>query len=93
MEEDVPSVEMGSKFFESIMTSTDLRAIWSSCSTPSEFHIILKGPQERVHNTPTGGLGVYEEALKDDLHFTLHPFVLKMLDRYASSLPQIASNS
>ena len=68
------------------MTVEDLDTLWGSCFIPGEFQMILASPQERVHNPPAGGLGIYEAALKASLHFLLHPFVVKLIDRFALSL-------
>ena len=81
------------KSFGSIITTMGLDTIQSSCFIPSEFHIELAIPQERVHNPLAGRMGVYEEAIKIGLYFPLHPFVVKLLDRYALSLAQTAPNS
>ena len=75
------------------MTVMDLDTIQSSSFIPGEFRVKLARPRERVHNPPTSRLGVSEEAMKASLHFLLHPFVVKLLDRYALSLAQIVPNS
>ena len=75
------------------MTAMDLGMTQSSYFIPSEFRVKLARPRERIHNHPTNGMGVYEEAMKAGLCFPLHPFVVKLLDRYALSLVQIVSNS
>ena len=75
------------------MTTEDLGLIRGSCFIPDEFGTKLVGPQGRVHNPPIGWLGVYEKAMKVDLHFPLHTFIVKLLDRYALSLAQIVPNS
>ena len=91
--ENVSSTEIGPESFRSVMTVADLDTLGGSCFIPGEFHMVLARPQERVHNLPIGGLGIYEEALKAGLCFFLHPFVVKLIDRFALSLAQIASNS
>ena len=93
IEEDVPCIQIGPKSFGSVLTIAYLDALRGSCFIPSEFQMVLEGPQERVHNPPAGGVGVYEEALKVGLHFSLHPFVGKVLDRFALGMAQVASNS
>ena len=85
--------EIGPKCYGLIMTAVDLGMIQSFCFIPSEFRVELARPRERVHNPPAGWLGVYEEAMRVSLRFPLHPFVVKLLDRYALSLAQIAPNS
>ena len=55
--------------------------------------MVLTGPEERVHNPPTGGVRVYEEALKAGLHFSLHPFIGKVLSKFSLSMGQVAPNS
>ena len=71
----------------------DLDTLRGFCFILSEFHMALARPQERVHNPPTGGLGIYEEALKAGLRFSLYPFVVKLVDRFVLSLVQIVPNS
>ena len=74
--ENISSTKIGPKSFESIMTVADLDTLRGSYFILDEFHMVLARPQERVHNPPTGGLGIYEEALKAGLHFSLHTFVV-----------------
>ena len=93
IEKNISGIEIGSKSFGSIMIIADIDTLQSSCFIPGEFHMILTGPQERVHHLPIGNLGIYKEALKVDLHFSLHPFVVKLVDRFALSLAQIAPKS
>ena len=91
--ENVSGTEIGPESFGSVMTIADHDTLWGSCFILGEFHMVLTGPQERVHHPPAGGLGIYEEALKAGLRFSLHPFVVKLVDRFALSLAQIAPNS
>ena len=93
IEEDVPCTEVDPKSFRLALTIADLDTLRGFCFIPGEFHTVLARPQERVHNPPVGGLGIYEEALKAGLRFPLPPFVVKLVDRFALSLAQIAPNS
>ena len=86
IEEDISEVEISLESFGSVMTVEDLRLIRGSCFIPGEFRTELAGPQGRVHNPLVGLLGMYEEAMKADLHFPLHPFIVKLLDRYDLNL-------
>ena len=93
IEENISKREISLESFRSIMTTTDLDVLRDSCFVSDEFHMVLARPQKRVHNPPTGGLGIYEEALRANLHFFLHPFVVKLLSRYALSSAQLVPNS
>ena len=68
------------------MTVADLDSLWGSCFILDEFRMVLAGPRERVHDLPTGSVGVYEEALKAGLYFSLHPFVKILIGRFALTL-------
>ena len=91
--ENVSGIEIGPKSFGSVMTIADLNTLRSSCFVHDEFRMALAHPQERVHNPPIGGIGIYEETLKAVLRFSLHPFVVKLVGRFALSLAQIVPNS
>ena len=86
-------VGSSSKDFELVLTQDDLKMLQRFYFISTDFKIKLSGPRGRVDCPLAGCLGVYEEALKFDLRFSLHPFVVKLLDRYALCLAQIASNS
>ena len=92
IEEDVPCTKIGLESFGSVLTIADLDALRGSCFVSGEFEIVLAGPEGRVHNPPTGGVGVYE-VLKAGLRFSLHPFVGKVLSKFALSMTQVTPNS
>ena len=75
------------------MTVIDLDTLWGFHFILTEFHMVLIGPEERVHTPLAGCVGVYEEAMKAGLHFFLHPFVKKVMERFFLSLAQVALNS
>ena len=60
---------------------------------PAEFDIKLAKSSERVHRPPLGRLGIYEETLKVDMRFSLHPFIVKLMKDFALNLSHIVSNS
>ena len=93
IKEDVPCTEVNPESFGSALTIADHDTLRGSCFIPSEFQMVLVGPERRVHNPPVGGVKVYEEALKASLHFSLHPFVEKVLDSFILSMAQVAPNS
>ena len=92
-EENVFGTEIGSEYLRSVLTVADLDALRGSCFILGEFQMVLTGPQGRVHAPPVGSIGVYEEALKVGLHFFLHPFVGRLLERFDLSLAQVTPNS
>ena len=59
---------------------------------PAKFDIELVKPSERVHRPPSDQLGVYEEILKASLHFSLHPFIMKLMKDFVLNPSQIVSN-
>ena len=76
-----------------ILAMVDHDALRGSCFILGEFQMILEGPQGRVHAPLAGSIGVYEEALKAGLCFTLHPFVGRIMERFELSLAQVTPNS
>ena len=84
---------IGPKSLRSVLTAVHLIALWGSCFILEAFQPAFMGPQGRVHAPPAGSIGVYEEALKADLRFSLHPFVGRTLERFELSLAQVMPNS
>ena len=72
---------------------TNLDELWGSYFILGEFQLVLPGSQGRIHAPSVGSIGVYEEALKADLCFPLHPFVGRILERFELSLAQVTTNS
>ena len=87
------SMGVGPKSFRSVMTVANLGVLRGFCFMPAEFHIVLAASEERVHAPPVGCVEVYEEAVMVDLHFFLHPFMKRVIDRFSLSLAQVAPNS
>ena len=56
----------------SVLTQDDLGMLRGFYFIPSDFRIMLPGPKGRINHPPKACLGVYEEALKAGLHFSLH---------------------
>ena len=83
----------GLEGFESVLTQDELKMIQRVYFILVRYEIELADPRERVDLFPIGCLGVYEEDLKADLIFPLHPFVVKLLNIYLLSPSQIALNS
>ena len=79
--------------FESVLTRDDLRMLWGFYFIPAEFEIVLVDLGGRVDYPPSGYLGVYKEALKANLRFPLHSFIVKLLNVYLLSSAQIMPNS
>ena len=86
-------VGIGLESFRSVMNAADLGVLRGSFFILAEFCMVLAASEERVYAPLTGCVGVYEEAMMADLRFSLHPFVVKLLDRYVLSLAQIVPNS
>ena len=55
--------------------------------------MVLAASEDRIHVPLMGCVRVYEEAMMAGLHFLLHPFVKRIIDRFFLSLAQVASNS
>ena len=53
----------------------------------------LASSDDRIHVPSAGSVGVYEEAVKAGLRFSLHPFVKRVMERFSFSLAQVAPNS
>ena len=86
-------VGSGPESFESVLTQDDLRTLHGFYFILAEFEIKLAGPGERVDRPPPSCLGVYEEALKASLRFSLHSFVVQLMNVYHLSPAQIVPNS
>ena len=84
---------IGPESLRSVLIVIDLDALRGSCFIPKEFQLVLPGLQGRIRAPPIGSIGVYEEALKADLHFPLHPFVERILEMFELSLAQVTPNS
>ena len=85
--------EVDLESFRSVMTIADLEKLQSICFIPGEFGLTLASSDDRIHVSPTGCVEVYEKAMKVGLHFFLHPFVKRVMERFSLSLAQVASNS
>ena len=85
--------EVDPECFESVMTTADLERLQSLCFVPREFGLTLASRDDWIHVPPTDSVGVYEEAMKVGLHFPLHPFVKRVMERFSFSLAQVAPNS
>ena len=86
-------VVIGPESFRLIMTTADLKVLWSFCFILTEFHMILAASEERIHVPPVGCIRVYKKAVMVDLHFFLYPFMKRVIDRFFLSLAQVAPNS
>ena len=71
----------------------ELRVIRGVYFILTEFKVELTGPEERVHLPPSRQLGVYDEALKANLRFSLHPFIVEQMNTFSLSPSQIVPNS
>ena len=78
-------VGSGPKGFASVLTRNDLRALRGFYFIPSDFRITLFGPGGRIDRPLEGCLGVFEEALKPDLCFFLHKFIVQLMNVYRLS--------
>ena len=85
--------EVGPESLEATMTLVDLDGLRSLYYIPGEFGLTLASSSDRVCFPPAGSIRVYEEALKASLHFLLHPFIKRVLERFSLGLAQIAPNS
>ena len=84
--EERASIGIGLELFRSVMTIVDLEVLQGFYFIPVEFHMILATSEERDHAPPMGCVGVYEEAVMVGLHFLLHPFEKRVIDRFSLSL-------
>ena len=84
--------ETSLKSFGSVLTRDVLGIIWGICFILAEFKVELTGLRERVHLSPPEWLGVYDDALKADLRFPLHPFIIKLMNAFMLSPSQIIPN-
>ena len=75
--------EVGPESLESIMTLADLEGLRSLYYIPGEFGLTLASTSDRVCFPSAGSIRVYEEALKADLRFPLHPFIKRVLERFS----------
>ena len=75
------------------MIAADLKVLRGFCFILTEFPMVLVASEERVHVPPMDCVRVYEEAVMADLHFFLHPFMKRAIDRFFLNLAQVASNS
>ena len=85
--------EVGPESLESAMTLANLEGLRGLYYIPEEFGLILVSSSDRVCFSPTGNIEVYEKPLKAGLHFPLHPFIKRILERFSLGLAQIARNS
>ena len=85
--------EVGPESFESVMTLADLEGLRSLYFIPEEFGLTLASINDRICFSSVGSVRVYEEAMKASLHFLLHPFIKRVLERFCLCLAQIAPNS
>ena len=69
-------IGFGPKGFASVLTQDDLKMLREFYFIPFDFRIALSSLKGRIDRPPEGCLGVYEEALKADLYFSLHNFVV-----------------
>ena len=92
MEERV-SEEVDPESFRSMMIITNLEKLQSFCFISDEFGLILTSSDDRIHVPPVDCVGVYEEAVKANLRFSLHSFVKRVMERFSLSLAQVALNS
>ena len=86
-------VGSGLESFRLVLTRDDLEMFRRYYFIPVDFEIKLFDLGGRVDRPPVGCLGVYEEALKADLHFSLHSFVVQLMNVYHLLPAQIMSNS
>ena len=85
--------EVSPESFRSVMTIIDLEKLQILCFISDEFGLTLASSDDRIHVSLVGSVGVYEEAVKASLHFPLHLFVKRVMERFSLSLAQVASNS
>ena len=78
--------ETSPESFRSIMTAADLETLQDFYFILGEFWLVLTTSGKRVHVSPVGYIRVYEEAVKAGLHFFLHPFVKRVMERFFLSL-------
>ena len=79
--------------FGSELAVDDLGMAQGFCFIPAKFGVELARPKERVHQPPLGRLGIYEEALKAGLRFSLHPFIIKLIKDLTLNPSQTVPNS
>ena len=79
--------------FELVLTRDDLEMLRGYYFIPRDFSIELSGPGVRVDRPLVSCLGVYKEALKVGLYFSLHTFLVQLMNVYHLSSTQIAPNS
>ena len=72
--------KIGPELFRSVMIVVDVKTLLGFCFILDEFWLVLATSRERVHISPMGCVGVYEEAVKADLHFSLDLFVKRVID-------------
>ena len=59
--------EVDLESFGSVMTIVDLERLRSLCFILGEFRLTLASSDDRIHVSPMGSVGVYEEAAKAGL--------------------------
>ena len=78
--------EIGPESFRSVMIAADLKTVQGFCFILDKFRLILSMPEGRVHVPPMGCIRVYEEAMKAGLHFSLHPFIKRIMESFSLHL-------
>ena len=78
--------EVGLESFESVMTLADLEGLRSLYFIPGEFGLTLASTNDRICFSLASSVGVYEEAMKADLRFSIHPFIKRVLGRFSLCL-------
>ena len=79
--------------FKLVLTQDDLGMLQRFYFILTEFEIKLVDLERRVNCPPSSCLDVYDESFKVGLQFSLHSFVVQLLNVYLLSPAQIMPDS